>query len=269
MSQTPNTSETQGPAPRSDSPSRPSRAPEPTWHPARWCVAFALAVLPGLLPANSPFASASASAFAAPAPADTHSPAEAALLAEMASQGTNTSRLYRLGDVCHDAGVAGDKKAVERAEAYLRQILTLEPTNAPALALLGSVYTMKGRDAFWPTTQLRLVHEGNDFMDQAVALAPDNPRVRITRAFNNAHMPEFLGRTETVRADLSWLLEQAARTPMLFTLSERQEIALHWGRQLKRQKRLPEARAQWELALTLDPESRLAKELLAELAKLK
>ncbi|MBL9128751.1 MAG: hypothetical protein JNL97_13945, partial [Verrucomicrobiales bacterium] len=148
------------------------------------------AVVPGYLPR----------AAAAPkAPA--HSPAsetELRLLDRMAREGTNSALLYALGDTCHDAGVDGDKHAVLRAEAYLRQLLDLYPTNAPALALLGSVYTMKGRDAFWPTTQLKLVREGISMMDRAVASSPDDTRTRVTRAFNNAHMPDFLGRNETV-----------------------------------------------------------------------
>lgn len=200
----------------------------------------------------------------------TNSPAalEARLLADLARLGTNSDRLYRLADVCHDAGVAGDKKAVERAESYLRELLAHEPTNAPALALLGSVYTMKGRDAFWPNVQLRLVHEGNAFMDQAVQLAPDNVRVRLTRAFNNAHMPDFLGRVEIVRADLAWLWDRAEQSPDLVSAAEHQELALHWGRQLKRLKRLDEARRVWTRGRNLRDSSSLAADIDAELAKL-
>src|SRR5690606_8268318 len=105
-------------------------------------------------------------------------PEERQLLSRMATQGTNTATLFALADLCHDAGVEGDEKAVLRGEAYLRQLLEMEPTNAPALALLGSIYTMKGRDAFWPTTQLRLAREGNKMMDRAVSLAPDDIRTR-------------------------------------------------------------------------------------------
>ncbi len=194
---------------------------------------------------------------------------ETRLLGEMAAQGTNATTLYRLADLCHGSGAKGDKKAVERAEGYLQRLLALESTNAPALALLGSIYTMKGRDAFWPTTQLRLVREGNAYMDQAVQLAPLDLRTRITRVFNNAHMPDFLGRTEIVRADLAWLTEQAEKDPDRFTLSERQEIALHWGRQLKRMDRPEEARKAWETARLLAPTSSHAAELATELSRLR
>lgn len=193
---------------------------------------------------------------------------EMQLLTQMKHEGTNVGSLYALGDVCHDAGAAGDKEAVVRAEAYLRQLLTLEPTNAMATALLGSIYTMKGRDAFWPTTQLRLVGEGNEMMDRAVSMAPEDVRTRLTRALNNAHMPEFLGRSELVVKDLSWLWGKWEKDPTLFTVNQRQELALHWGRRLKKQDRHGEARKVWETGKDFDPESKVAKEIGVELAKM-
>lgn len=204
-----------------------------------------------------------------PGPGPEIAESEARLLAAMRRDGTNAATLYALGDVCHAAGVAGDKPAVARAEAYLRQLLAMEPTNAPAVALLGSVYTLKGRDAFWPTTQLKLVREGNEFMDRAVALAPEAVNVRVTRAFNNAHMPDFLGRSEIVVADLQWLWGKVETEPALLTVQERQEVALHWGRRLKRQSRPAEARRVWEAGLALAPDSRIGQLISPELAKLR
>lgn len=202
-------------------------------------------------------------------PADLRLPGEAGMLTEMAAGGTNVARLFGLADLCHDAGAEGDKAAVIRAESYLREALRLEPTNAPAMALLGSVYTMKGRDSFWPTQQLRWVRDGNELMDRAVMAAPLDVRTRLIRVFNNAHMPDFLGRTEIVRADLAWLWEKTEKEPDRFTVSQRQQLALHWGRQLKRQHRTDQARSVWDQGRALDTNSPLAGELTAELSKLR
>jgi hypothetical protein len=191
------------------------------------------------------------------------------MLSEMAAQGTNVTRLFALGDLCHDAGAEGDKAAVLRSEAYLREALRLAPTNAQVKALLGSVYTMKGRDAFWPLHQLRWVRDGNALMDEAVKAAPSDLRTRLIRVFNNAHMPDFLGRTEIVRADLAWLWEKVEKEPDHFTVRQKQQLAVHWGRQLKRQQRTAEARSVWEQGRALDTHSPLAGELAAELAKLR
>jgi hypothetical protein len=195
-------------------------------------------------------------------------PEEQRLLSKMAVEGTNAATLYALADHCHDLGVDGSKEAVVRAERYLRQLLKLEPENARALALLGSVYTMKGRDAFWPPTQLRLVREGNTYMDKAVNMAPDAVAPRVIRALNNAHMPDFLGRREVVREDLSWLWPKVEKDPEGFTLSQRQNLALHWGRQLKRMRQPDEARRVWEIGRNFDPNTKASREISAELAKL-
>lgn len=195
--------------------------------------------------------------------------AEKPLLERLAREGTNIVILYALGDVCHSAGVDGDKAAVLRGESYLRQLLALSPTNAPGMALLGSVYTLKGRDAFWPTTQIKLVREGNGYMDRAVDLAPRDVQTRVTRAFNNAHMPDFLGRSDVVIADLQWLWAKVQSEPASMTLSERQEVALHWGRRLKRQSKSAEARAIWEAGVGFGPGTPMALKITAELEKLR
>ena len=230
-----------------------------------WPIAFALLLLLGLVVSTPSLRAATPEVvvktdFAAE---------EKRLLARLATEGTNVALLIQLGDVCHDAGVAGDKKAAPRGEAYLRQALALEPTNAVATALLGSTITIKARDAFLPTTQLRYVREGNEYMDRGVQLAPDAIRPRLFRVLNNAHMPEFLGRTATVRTDLAWLWEKIEKEPAQFTASQKQEVALHWGRQLRRLQRPDEARTVLERGLAIDPESPQARPLARELGRLR
>jgi hypothetical protein len=165
--------------------------------------------------------------------------------------------------------VEGDKAAVGRAEDYLRKLLDAHPTNAPAMALMGSVYTLKARDAFWPPTQLRLVREGNEWMDRAVAIAPEDVQTRLIRVLNNAHMPDFLGRAEIVRADLAWIWEKIEKDPARFTASTRQQVALHWGRRLKKDRDAEKARRVLETGLAFDPQSSHAAELKEELEKLR
>ncbi|MBL9135895.1 MAG: hypothetical protein JNK85_08510 [Verrucomicrobiales bacterium] len=194
---------------------------------------------------------------------------EQRLQARMAAEGTNVVDLFSLADVCHDAGVDGDKQAVLRSEAYLRKLLELEPNHSRGLALLGSVYTMKGRDAFWPTTQIRLVKEGNAYMDQAVTLAPDDIPTRTIRALNNAHMPDFLGRTQVVREDLAWLWGKIEKGAAPISTSAKQQLALHWGRILKRQRKVEEAIQVLKAGRGFAPDSTVAAEITAELEKLR
>lgn len=191
----------------------------------------------------------------------------ATLQARLALEPTNAALFVQLGDLCHDEGVHDNPKAVVLAEKYLNQALTLAPTNAFALALLGSTFTMKGRDAFWPGSRLGLVKEGNQKMDAAVLLAPEDFQVRFLRAINNFHMPKFLGREEIVQADFAWLWTRAATNTAPAAL--RQEIALHHGLVLKKHKRAAEAGPVWQAGVAVDPQSMLATELREQLEQLR
>jgi hypothetical protein len=133
--------------------------------------------------------------------------------------------------------------------------------------LLGSTYTMKGRDAFWWGTQLSLVKEGNKMMDQAAALATNDFTVRITRGLNNVHMPKFLGREQIALADLTWLWEKIEAKPDLASLSTRQDIALWYGIALKKTKRAKEALVVWEKGLALDAKSSVAAQIHKNIEK--
>jgi hypothetical protein len=179
----------------------------------------------------------------------------------IAAQPTNTALLFEIADLCHDEGCRENKQAVPLAEKYLRDLLKLDATNAPALALLGSTYTLKGRDAFWPTTQISLVKEGNKFMDQAAQIGPDLTRVRLIRGLNNVHMPGWLGREKIALEDLTWLWKRLATHPSEFTAQERQEVALQYGIALRKAKRTSEAVAAWKAGIAMNETTRFATEM--------
>jgi hypothetical protein len=190
-----------------------------------------------------------------------------ALQAQLGEGHTNTALLFQLGDLCHDEGVQDNPQAVILAQKYFEQVLALEPNHAMAMVLLGSTFTMKGRDAFWPTTRIELVKEGNRRMDAAVRLAPEDPRVRFARAINNFHMPKWLGREEIVQADFTWLWDKVRAAPGPFRSDFRQEVALHHGLVLKRHKQLDEAATVWRAGLEFDPGSPLAQQIREQLDK--
>jgi hypothetical protein len=190
----------------------------------------------------------------------------AALQNQLTEQPTNKDVLFKLGDLCHDEGVHDNPKAVVLADNYFKRLIALDPTNALARAMHGSTMTMVGRDAFWPTKRVALVREGNREMDEAVAMAPQDVRVRFARANNNFYMPKFLGREEIVRADLNWLWEQVqAKTDIPMDI--RQDTALLQGLSLKKRKQTAEAVQVWRKALEWSPNSAEASDIRSNLAK--
>jgi tetratricopeptide (TPR) repeat protein len=189
----------------------------------------------------------------------------AGLQARIARDPTNTTLLFQAGDLCFDQGAGGDHHAVDLAEDYFRRLLSREETNALARVMLGSTLTMQGRDAFWPTAKLRHVREGIRSMDAAVAQDPQNARVRLERAVNNFHMPQFLDREAIVQADLEWLWTRAQSPSDVLTAAQKQSIAWYYGLYLKKHRQAEQAEAIWTQAIPYAPDSAVARDIRQEL----
>ena len=185
----------------------------------------------------------------------------AILEAQLKSDPTNTVLLFKAGDLCHDEGARDNAKAVVLAEKYLGRLLALDEKHAMGMALLGSVLTMRARDAFWPNTRLDYVKRGLKAMDAAVKLAPDDAEVRLVRALNNAKMPNFLNRDEIARNDFEWIWEKVQGQPEKYRNDLKQNAALHYGLSLHKNKRLEEAKQVWKKGVEIEPSSDLAGEI--------
>ncbi|MFZ1081818.1 MAG: tetratricopeptide repeat protein [Candidatus Kryptoniota bacterium] len=132
------------------------------------------------------------------------------LQAQVSQSPHDIKALMSLGIAYHSEAVTGNKDAVEKGFECLDTVLALDPTNAMALAYRGSLWTMRGRDAFWPFTKMNDVDKGIDEMDKAVDLAPDNITVRLTRGINSVHLPSMFKRLGTALKDFSYLLKMPA-----------------------------------------------------------
>lgn len=191
----------------------------------------------------------------------------ATLQGELATNTTNLTVLYQVGQLCYDEGAKGDHKAVELADKYFRRILELDAKQALARALLGSTITMKARDTLWPPTRMAYARAGIKEMDAAVELAPDNPDVRFVRALNNFHMPKFMDREAIVRVDFTWLWVKVRAKPEAFQEDFQQNIALFQGRILRKEKRKEEAIQAWNWGLAVNPQSPIARQIREQLTR--
>jgi len=113
-------------------------------------------------------------------------------------------------------GLAGDKDAVKQCLEKLEQILKAEPNNQIARVYLGSAYTLRSRDLGFGPGKLKALRQGLALMDQAVAAAPDEPKVRLARARTTSALPAFFGRGEQSRKDFEELAQLARRAPARF-----------------------------------------------------
>jgi tetratricopeptide (TPR) repeat protein len=199
--------------------------------------------------------------------ADTFADRLVALQNCLQSSPSNTLILFQLGDLCHDEGGKNNHQAVLLAEGYFTRLLNIEPNHAMARVMYGSVLTMKARDALWPVTQLNYVKAGNQQMDLAVQLAPNDAQVRFARAVNNVHMPDVLDRQGIVQADLAWLWQQAQSADSGLSVGQKQTIALYHGQLLLKNNQPDEALQVWRAGLALAPESPDAARLNEQLRK--
>jgi hypothetical protein len=124
-------------------------------------------------------------------------------------------------------GLKGDKGAVEQCIAKLEALLEQQPTNQLARVYLGSAYTLRSRDLGLGPKKLRALKRGLAFMDEAVAAAPNEPKVRLARTLTTSALPAFFGRRTESREDFELLAKEAERAPERFNQDELAAIREH------------------------------------------
>lgn len=189
------------------------------------------------------------------------------LQAKVASAPHDTTALLALGIAYHNGGVAGDKDAVEKGFTCLDTVLALDPTNAVALVYRGSLWTLRGRDAWWPFTKKGDVEKGIDEMDKAVDLAPDNVTIRLTRGVNSVKLPSMFHRLGIAEKDFYYLLNSPAFPHFDAQLKS---TIYYWSGFAYKQDNQPEkAKELLQKAIDAAPESGTAKSAQQELKDLK
>jgi tetratricopeptide (TPR) repeat protein len=171
--------------------------------------------------------------------------------------------LVALGSLYHDQGAGGNEGAVDKGFTCLDKALELDPSNAVALVYRGSLWTMRGRDAWFPFTKLKHVDKGIDELDKAADLAPDNITVRIVRGTNSLQLPSMFKRLGTALKDFSFLLADP-RFPHLDI--QLQSTIYYWaGMTYKRDNQAVKAKEYFEKAISVAPKSAMAQRAEKEL----
>ena len=112
--------------------------------------------------------------------------------------------------------LAGDKDAVNQCIEKLEAVLATNPKNQLARVYLGSSYTLRSRDLGFGPTKLRVLKQGLAVMDEAVAAAPNEYKIRLVRALTTNSLPAFLGQRSKSKNDFEWLAQMAKKNPDSF-----------------------------------------------------
>ncbi len=106
--------------------------------------------------------------------------------------------------------------------------LKSNPKDYLAKAYLGSAHALRAKASFWGPTKLKHLRLGQKHLDQAVASAPRDPRVRMVRAIGYYKVPKFFQTRATSLSDFQFLLpyatEKTTQKSSALKSNERQAI---------------------------------------------
>jgi len=187
------------------------------------------------------------------------------LQATVSRNGMDAAALKGLGEHYFGLAVKGDKGAVEQGLDIYISLMQLEPTQALHLCRFGSLSTMKGRDASLPLTRIWYVQKGLESLGKAVALAPNDLGIRLTRANTCNALPAQFKQAETAVQDCEHVGRLMAQAPGRFPQELGFQTRLLLASSLKMAGREVEARSTLEKLIAEAPGTPFAgeaKELL-------
>jgi hypothetical protein len=158
---------------------------------------------------------------------------------------------------------------VDDAVTQLRTVLDVQPRHAEALGLLSGVYGAKISKA--PDLGMTLGPESGQLLSRALALEPDNPRLLLLRGQSLFHTPpEYGGSVREAETVLRRATEAFARVGADAPWPHWGRFDAHaWlGQALAARQDKAGARAEYEKALALAPESGWVKYVLLPAVKL-
>jgi hypothetical protein len=110
----------------------------------------------------------------------------------------------------HRRAVNGEAEACKQAVTLLTQLAQEYPTHATIRVYLGSVRLLEARSTWSLWRKYHLSREGLQFLDTAVAQAPNDLEVRFICGVTTYHLPHAGKRSEQAAADLQWVAMRAS-----------------------------------------------------------
>lgn len=173
------------------------------------------------------------------------------------------STMMELGRFYHDQGASGDGSAVEKGIRVFDRLLAIDSANAVAVAYHGALWTMRGRDSWWPPNKLKYMKQGCEDLDRAIEMDPGNIMVHLIRGINGLGLPDYAGRLSTSLEDFIVLLR---RPDFPEQTKELKAVVFYYGGVAhKRADDYDRARELFKRAIAILPDSDYAKRSQEEL----
>jgi hypothetical protein len=114
--------------------------------------------------------------------------------------------LSQAARIYHQIAMRGDGLALDRAEEVVDALLREDGTDAEALAIAGSLITMKARRTRSLFKRMWYAFVAARKLDKAVSTDPGNVSARTIRAFTALVLPKYLRRLRTAVEDFDYLI---------------------------------------------------------------
>lgn len=182
------------------------------------------------------------------------------LLPQYETTPKDTKLLMEIGLCYHSIGGAGDADAVLKSIEFFQKTIDIEPNNNEAKAWLGSATCIRARDV-WFVDAMNYTNKGASIMDAAVKAEPDNIDVRMTRGTTYLYMPSFLGKDGMAVSDFEFVVMRSKDSDDKIFL---QNLYYKLGLAYKKVNNVNKAKEKFNLAVTIDTNSEIAKKIEKE-----
>lgn len=158
----------------------------------------------------------------------------------------------------NDACLVGDTKQIDGYIRKFEECLASDPDDDLARAYLGSACALRSKAGFWGPTKLKFLNLGRKHLDDAVARAPEDARVRMVRAVGYYRVPKRFNVRATSIADFKILVPIAENGKAGLKINERQAI-LYYAHLAFLEEGEPDAASVKARCHRLDPGSKYGK----------
>jgi tetratricopeptide (TPR) repeat protein len=165
-------------------------------------------------------------------------------------------------------GLDGD--ALEKASEAVDEVLAQNGDHAEALAIKGSIFTIKARNTRSFPKRLYYSIKAIRTLNRAVKADPSDPAARTIRGFTSLVLPGFLRRLKVAAEDFEYLISRHREDPSLLPDEMMPKIHLNLGIAYAKEGKRDEARKTLEHVTESFPDTResdRARSLLAHLAE--
>jgi Tfp pilus assembly protein PilF len=162
----------------------------------------------------------------------------------------NQDLLIEASRYYHRHAMQGNDEAYDKANWSIRTLLSLNKKHVEALAIAGSLLTIKARRSGSLMKRIWYSMAAARKLDKAVKLDPSNITARTIRAFTALVLPGFLRRLGTAAGDFEYLIEMKQEDPKSLPDEMMPKVMLNLG--LAYAKMRERERAEEVLSLVMD-----------------